>query len=129
MERKDLDDFIEQFSVMGLQGLEDLKGRPDILERIRFDVTPRMIMEPRLDPGSRKDLAGCFFYIETFEPPPALMLMKVNRGGVTTTIGRIDAVPAGMLERAIGAAAEPPVNMMYAITEEIRDWLAGELGL
>ncbi len=129
METKDLNSFMEDLNVFDLQGMAALKKRQDLLERIRFDVTPRMIMEPRLESGRKKEVSGCFFYIEAFEPPPAVMLMKVNPQGVTSTVAKVDTIPQGLVERAVEDPVEPPVNSMYAITGEIEDWLRGELGL
>lgn len=129
MEPKDLGSFAEELNVFELQGMEALKKRRDLVERVRFDVTPRMIMEPRLEREKRKEVAGCFFYIEALEPPPSVMLMKVNPQGVTSTVAKVDTIPPAMVERAVAQPVEPPVNNMYAISGEIEDWLRGELGL
>ena len=126
---QELNEFAESLNVFALQELKDIKRRPDLLARIRFDVTPQMIMAPRVGPKAVRDTAGCSFYIETHEDPPTLMLMKVGREGVMTTVGRIDEIPAEMLKRAIDSPPDPPANAMYAITDEIVDWLKKELDL
>lgn len=126
---KELNEFTEGLNVFALQELKDIKRRPDLLCRIRFDVTPQMIMAPRVGPDAVRDTAGCSFYIETHEGPPALMLMKVGKEGVMSTVGKIDEVPTEMLKRAIDSPPDPPANEMYAITEEIVAWLKNELPL
>jgi hypothetical protein len=126
---QELNEFAESLNVFALQELKDIKRRPDLLARIRFDVTPQMIMAPRVGPDAVRDTAGCSFYIETHEDPPALMLMKVGKEGVMTTVGKIDEIPAEMLKRAIESPPDPPANEMYAITGEIEEWLRNELPL
>ena len=126
---RELNEFAEGQHVLALQELKDIKRRPDLLCRIRFDVTPRMIMAPRVGPDAVRDTVGCSFYIETHEGPPALMLMKVGKEGVMTTVGKVDEVPAEMLQRAIDSPPDPPANEMYAITDEIVEWLKKALPL
>ena len=126
---QELNECAEDLNVFALQEMKDIKRRPDLLCRIRFDVTPQMIMAPRVGPDAVRDTTGCCFYIETHEDPPVLMLMKVGREGVMTTVGRIEEIPAEMLKRAIESPPEPPANQMYAVTEEIVEWLKGELPL
>ena len=124
---KEFNQLAEGLNVFSLQELKDLKRRPDLLCRMRFDVTPQMIMAPRVGPDAVRDTAGCSFYIETHEGPPALMLLKVGKQGVMSTVGKIDEIPAEMLKRAIDSPPDPPANEMYAITDEIVAWLKNEL--
>jgi hypothetical protein len=126
---QELNEFAKDLNVFALQELKDIKRRPDLLCRIRFDVTPQMIMAPRVGPEAVGDTVGCSFYIETHEAPPALMLMKVGKQGVISTVGKIDEIPAEMLKRAIDSPPAPPANEMYAITGEIEEWLKNELPL
>lgn len=129
MDEKDIQKFLEGTEEYETRGIEGLKTRPDIMARIRFDVTPKTIMEPRLGGGETRDIAGIFFYIESFEPPPKVMLMKVGKLGVMNTISKVDDVPAEMIERAVAEPVHPPVNDMYAISDEIRDWIREKLDL
>jgi hypothetical protein len=69
------------------------------------------------------------FYIESQSEPPALMLMKVGKIDITSTVGRIDEIPGELLQKAIAHPAENPSNGMYAITGEIREWVKKELGI
>ncbi|MBI5633359.1 MAG: hypothetical protein HZA15_07780 [Nitrospirae bacterium] len=124
----------EEKSIWELQGVKEIRKRPDILTKIKFDVTPCMVMEPRFhakaeDLEKLRKIAGYMFYIESQCNPPALMVMKVGNTDITTTIGKIDEVPAEFLEKAITDPSEPPSHGMYAITEDIRAWLKKELGL
>ncbi len=122
----------DTINIFGLQRLEQIKKRPDIISRIRFDVTPQMIMEPRFtETGElkKRDLSGCFFYIETEGEKPVLMLMRVSKGDTVKTIGIIEELPEDMIQRAMENPVHPPVHGMYAITDEIKDWLKENLNL
>lgn len=120
----------DTINIFGLQRLEQIKKRPDIISRIRFDVTPQMIMEPRFtETGElkKRDLSGCFFYIETEGEKPVLMLMRVSKGDTVKTIGIIEELPGDKIKRAMENPVHPPVHGMYAITDEIKDWLRENL--
>ncbi len=122
----------EEINIFDLQRLEQIKKRTDLISRIRFDVTPQMIMEPIFDEKGKikkRDLSGCVFYIETAGERPALMLLRVSRINTVKTIGIIEEIPEEMLNRAIANPVHPPVNGMYAITEEIKEWLRKTLNL
>lgn len=124
----------EEKSIWELQGLKEIRKRPDINSKLKFDVTPRMVMEPRFhskaeDLEKLRQITGYMFYIESQCNPPALMIMKVGKTDITNTIGKIDEAPAELLERAISNPVEPPSHGMYAITEDIKAWLKKELGV
>ena len=121
-------------NIFDLQGLNDIKRRPDILQKIKFDVTPQMVMEPRFqrqpeDLQKIKEISGYMFYIETQCQPPALMLMKIGRTDIASTVGKIEEIPPEMIQRAIDTPVHPSVYGMFAVTGEIKDWLKKELNL
>lgn len=122
----------DEIDLFGLQKLEQIKKRPDIISRIRFDVTPQMIMEPRFtETGElkKRDLSGCVFYIETAGERPVLMLMRVSKSDTVKTIGIIEELPEEMIRRAIDNPVNPPVHGMYTITKEIEEWIRKTLNL
>ncbi|TAN42384.1 MAG: hypothetical protein EPN25_02800 [Nitrospirae bacterium] len=125
---------IDDKNIFEMLGLEDIRKRPDILPKIKLEVTPQMMMEPRFqsrpeDLEKLKDITGYMFYIETETETPALMLLKIGRSDITNTVGCITEVPAEMVRAAIERPVQPPTCGMYAISEEIRAWLKKELGL
>ncbi len=123
-----------QKGITGMLGLSDIKSAPDILSAIKWDVTPRILMEPRFksrpeDVERLKEIVGYMFYIETQCEPPALILMKVGRSDIESTVGRIDEIPPELIKRAIDNPVERPVYGMYTITDEIKEWLKKELNI
>lgn len=129
MAADDIQDFMEELNVFSLQSLTEIKRRPDIIGNLRFDVTPRMTMEPLHATGPEGFPKGYMFYVEAYEDPPLLMLMKLTKSGITTTVGKVEEIPVEMLRRAVAEPVEPPTNKMYAITDEIRKWLVETLSL
>ena len=124
--------FFEDAKTFNVMNIDDLRARPEVIEAIRFDVTPKMIMEPRIglpEGVTPPNLKGFSFYIEAFDDPPELMIMKVSRSSVMTTLGKIEEAPIEMIRRAVDDPVEPAANKMYAITDEIRDWLKKEIGI
>jgi hypothetical protein len=127
-------DELDEGSIFDVLGLGDIRKRPDIISMIKLDVTPQIMMEPRFqarkeDLERLKDISGYIFYIETQSETPALMLLKIGRSDITNTVGKIGEIPDEMIRRAIDQPVLPPVFGMYAISEEIRDWLKKELAV
>ena len=125
---------IDDKSIFEMLSLEDIKKRPDILPKIKLDVTPQMMMEPRFqsrpeDLEKLRDITGYMFYIETESETPALMLLKIGRSDITNTVGKIDVIPAEMVRKAVDEPVQPPIAGMYAINNEIRAWLKKELSV
>ena len=114
--------------------LADIKKMPDILSRLKLNVTPGMVMEPRFhskaeDREKLAGISGYMVYVESQSEPPALMIMRVGKGDITATMGTIEGVPEELIRKAIESPLEAPSHGMYAITDEIREWLKKELGL
>ena len=117
-----------------IYSLSDIRETPDILQRIKWDATPKMVMEPRFvsrpeDMQRLQELSGYMFYIESQCKPPALMLLKVGKTDITSTVGRIEEIPVELLTRAMENPEHGPSHGMYAITEEIKTWLKKKLGV
>lgn len=130
MNNNELDDM----NIYDILCLAEIKKRPDILSEIKLEVTPQMMMEPRFqsraeDLARLKEITGFIFYIETETETPRVMLLRIGRSDVTTTIGHVEEIPPELVRKAIDTPVLPPTCGMYAITDEIRDWLKKELGL
>jgi len=117
-----------------IYSLNDIRETPDILQKIKWDATPQMVMEPRFlsrpeDMQRLQELSGYMFYVESQCNPPALMLLKVGKTDITSTVGRIEEIPVELVRKALENPEHPPSHGMYAITEEIKTWLKRELGV
>jgi hypothetical protein len=117
-----------------IYSLSDIRETPDIVQRIKWDATPQMVMEPRFlsrpeDMQRLQELSGYMFYVESQCKPPAVMLLKIGRTDITSTVGKIDEIPVELVRSAIENPVHAPSHGMYAITEEIKVWLKKELGV
>lgn len=129
-----IDNELDDMNIYDILGLHDLKRRPDILSDIKLNVTPQLMMEPRFqsrpeDLERLGEISGYMFYIESETDPPGLMLLRIGRSDITTTIAKIDEIPHEMVRKAIDMPVGTPAHGMYAITEEIKGWLKEKLGL
>jgi len=114
--------------------LDDIRESSDIISKIKLDVTPQLLVEPRFqsvpeDLQKLKEITGYMFYVEGECSPPALMLLKIGKTDITSTIGKIDEIPDELIQEAVQTPVHPPVHGMYEITDKIKDWLRNELGL
>jgi len=117
-----------------IYSLNDIRETPDILQKIKWAATPQMVMEPRFlsrpeDMQRLQELSGYMFYVESQCNPPALMLLKVGKTDITSTVGRIEEIPVELVRKALENPEHPPSHGMYAITEEIKTWLKKKLGV
>jgi hypothetical protein len=120
--------------VFGLLNLAEIKEHTGILEEIKWDITPQMVMEPRYqarseDRDKTREVSGYLFYIESQTDSPQVMLLRTGKIDVSSTVGLVQEVPREMIQRAIEQPVAPPAYGMFAISPEIRDWLKKELGL
>ncbi len=114
--------------------LARMRTMPDVVDGIRWDMTPEIMMEPRFqsrpeDLQKLREITGFMFYIESQCEPPAVMMMKVGKTDISSTVGKIDEVPQEMIQRAMDNPGHKPSFGMYAISEEIKTWLKKELGV
>ena len=123
-----------EMDIYDIFGLEDIKKSTDILGNIKLDVSPQILVQPRFqsqpeDLQKLKDIAGYMFYVEGECSPPALMLLKIGKTDITSTIAKIDEIPDALVQEAIRSPVNPPVHGMYEITDNIKEWLRKELGI
>lgn len=115
---------------------EQLKAERAILDRIDWEMTPEKAVETYLEWGtgwSRKGDAvqtasheSLYFVIYAWEAPPQVTLIRRNvREAVE--VAKIP-VPADMVHKAIHEAGRKPGVGVYALSEELRQWLQTGLG-
>lgn len=117
-------------------GLEELKGHREIIDLIDWEMTPEKAVETYLEWGtgwSRKgdfvQYAGqesLYFVIYAWEDPPQVTLVRRDMKEADE-IAKIQ-VPGEMIRKAIEEAGRKPGVGVYAITDELEQWLRTVLG-
>ncbi|MFZ2447881.1 MAG: DVU0772 family protein [Syntrophobacteraceae bacterium] len=112
-------------------GLEELKGHREILDRIDWDMTPEKAVETFLEWGTgwtRKDdfvrhhsQDAVYFVIYDWEKPPQVTLIQRSVQDANE-IAKIPA-PPDIIRRAIEEGGRKPGVGVYALTDEVKDWL------
>ena len=116
--------------------LEELKAHREIVDRLDWEMTPEKAVETFLEWGTgwtRKDdfvrfsgQEALYFVIYEWEKPAQVTLIRrtMKEADEIAKIG----VPVEMVLRAVEAAGRKPGVGVYAITEELKEWLKAELG-
>jgi hypothetical protein len=117
-------------------GLEELKIRREIIDRLDWEMTPEKAVETYLEWGTgwtRKDdfvrypgQEALYFVIYDWEKPAQVTLIRRTMKEADE-IAKI-RVPAEMVRRAVEEAGRKPGVGVYAITEELKEWLKEALG-
>jgi hypothetical protein len=115
---------LEKFSI------QELRENKKFLERIRWDITPKIWFNPPLKlSGNKKDNIDSFmFYVDIVYDKPALVIIK-NKVAMSKTVGYVENVPENLLLEAMNCAQGECIAGMYPITKRLEDWLKKELGL
>ncbi len=115
---------------MKYYAIKDLKVFRSFLDEIRWDVTPKIFMEPRFaakDGGTTEiDITGYFFYVDLVLDEPTLVIMQ-NTPALSITVGYIQDVPRDLLDEAVQCAGEECQAGMYPLTKKLEAWLKKEL--
>ncbi len=114
---------------------EELKAHREVVDQIDWNMTPEKAVETFLEWGtgwSRKEdyvrydgQQAHYFVIYDWEKPLQVTLIRRDTSNVDE-LAKVD-VPVEMLERAIQGAGRKPGVGVYAITDEIKDWLKDAL--
>ena len=117
-------------------GLEELKTHREIIDRLDWEMTPELAVETYLEWGTgwaRKDKfvrfpdqEALYFVIYDWEKPAQVTLLRRTMKDADE-IAKIP-VPAEMVARAVQAGGRKPGVGVYALTEELAEWLREQLG-
>ena len=117
-------------------GLEALKGHREVIDRIDWEMTPEKAVETYLEWGtgwSRKDdfvkypgQESLYFVIYDWEKPPQVTLIQRDMREASE-IAKIEA-PAELIRQAVDEGGRKPGVGVYAITDELKQWLRAVLG-
>jgi len=116
---------------------EALKNRRDLLAEIDWDMTPERAVETYLEWGtgwSRKGQAATvagqeslYFVVYAWEEPPQATLVRQNSQGMEE-VAKI-AVPASMVREIVEREGRKPGVGVYALSDDLKQWLQDRLGL
>jgi hypothetical protein len=114
--------------------IKALKGKKEFIDNIRWDVTPKKLLEPQ-SPGRDSggggppvNTDGYMMYVEVINNSPVLVIMK-NRYAMSKTIAYVDDVPEDLLREAAHCSPEQCIVGMYPLTANLEEWLKETLGI
>lgn len=119
---------------MKYYAVKDLKVFQNFLDDIRWDVTPKIFMQPRFAKTEEgKDIEcnidGYMLYIEMVADRPTVVIMK-NLPAMSQTVGYLKGVPEDLLNEALTCCAEGECQAgMYPLSKNLEVWLKKELGV
>jgi hypothetical protein len=113
--------------------MEVLKNSPQIIEDIRWDVTPRIFVDPvsapSADSGEAIDITyGYMLYVDLIHDKPAVVIMQLKRI-MSKTVGYVHDIPEDMLHEAMRCDGRDCVSGMYPLSGTLEAWLKKEFGL
>ena len=116
--------------------LEELKRHREVIDRLDWDMTPEKAVETYLEWGSGWSRRGDFvqfagqeslyFVIYNWEKPPRVTLIRRSMKDAVE-IATIEA-PEDLIRRAVDEGGKKPGVGVYAITDELKQWLQNALG-
>lgn len=118
---------------MRLLSINDLKKDESFIQGIRWDLTPKIFMNPssapRSESGRMVDVTfGYMLYMDLVNDKPTLMIMLLRRM-MSQNIGSITGIPEDLLRDAMNCKGPDCIGGMYPITGKLEDWLKKELGV
>ncbi|MEJ5347283.1 MAG: DVU0772 family protein [Desulfosoma sp.] len=115
----------------------DLKTRKDLLDKIDWDMTPERAIETYLEWGtgwSRKGQSATvpgqesfYFVVYAWEEPAQVTLVRRDSQGMEE-LAKI-SVPSSMVQEIVNREGRKPGVGVYALSEELKQWLKTQLGL
>ncbi|RJQ21061.1 MAG: hypothetical protein C4560_04285 [Nitrospiraceae bacterium] len=109
--------------------IEKLKKIKQVVENIRWGVTPRISLNSRSASGEVVDLTyGFMLYVDLFEERPALVIMEL-KPIISKTVGYVFDVPEDLLKESMQCATSECIGGMYPLSEKLEGWLKKEFGI
>lgn len=115
--------------------MEELKGRRDIVDRIDWEMTPEKAVETFLEWGTGWSRKGDFvqfpgqeslyFVIYSWETPARVTLVRRSMSEAEEIASLL--APEALVRKAVEEGGIKPGVGVYALSEELKEWLRGEL--
>ena len=108
--------------------IEKVKVSPGFIEDIRFDITPRLFVDPKSAPGGEPaDIThGYLLYIDLMKDRPVIMVMQM-KPIICRSVAYITDAPEELLKSSMESAGSECAEGMYPLSEELVTWLKKEL--
>jgi hypothetical protein len=113
--------------------INELKGKKEFLDNIRWDITPKVFLNPELlatGKGQGKETSntdGYLLYIEIIKNSPVLVIMQ-NKYSMSRTVAYVTDVPEDLLRESAHCSPAECVAGMHPVTQKLEDWLKKTLG-
>ncbi len=118
---------------MELISMSKLKESPLIIQDIRWDLTPKIFMDPSSVPGDASgkgaDITyGYMLYVDLMDEKPVLVLMQLKRI-MSKSVGYVPDVPEELLREAMQCEDSDCIAGMYPLNASLESWLKNQLGI
>ena len=108
--------------------INKLKNNDDFRKNIRWDVTPKIFMNPKTPSGETIDIThGYMLYVDIVNDKPAIFIMRLKRM-MSETVGYVTDIPEDLLREAMHCSPTECISGMYPLGEKIEHWLKKEFG-
>ncbi|RJQ46676.1 MAG: hypothetical protein C4538_06290 [Nitrospiraceae bacterium] len=109
--------------------LDKLKPSKEFTENIRWDVTPKIFLNPKNAAGETVNVShGYMLYVDLVDNKPALVIMHM-KDPLSKTVAYVTEMPEDLLKEAMNCPASECIGGMYPLTEKLQNWLKKELGI
>lgn len=109
--------------------IEKLKGSRYFIENIRWDVTPKIFLDPKPASGEAVDIThGFMLYVDLIEDKPTLLIIEL-KPILCKTVGYIHDIPVELLKESMHCEKNECIGGMYPLAERLNIWLKKEFGL
>ncbi len=107
-----------------------LKESSDVTKYIRWDITPRIFMEPSSASGDEPiDISyGYMLYVDLVHDKPALLIMQLKKI-MSKSVGYVNDIPEDLLKESMNCTSSECIGGMYPLAKSLVDWLKKEMGL
>ena len=109
---------------------DTLKESRDITKEIRWDVTPKIFIDPGSASGDEPaDIThGYMLYVELVHDKPALVIMQLKRI-MSKSVGYVFDIPEDLMNESMSCSSSECIGGMYPLAKSLEDWLKKEMNL
>ncbi len=115
---------------MELIKFDMLKESRNITSEIRWDVTPKIFIDPGSASGGElvDIIHGYMLYVELVHDKPALVIMQLKRI-MSKSVGYLFDIPEDLMKESMNCSSSECIAGMYPLSKSLEDWLKKEMNL